>query len=299
MIVGAPKAGTTSLIDYLGQHPQIVAHRQREFIFFASDQAYAMGYERAWNLYFGDAARSARARVGKSVAMMYSRPGLERLRAHNPAVQLVLVLRDPVYRAYSEFWYARRRGWESEQTFEAALDREMHAVDQDPTRHNAYLARGRYSPYLDCIYELFPREQVNVLLFEELKEDPLRSCQALYRRLAGVDADFTPAAGHRRNAAAQVRSRQVLRVLTDHSYLPALRQFARVALGERARQRLRSTLQQANERPFTAPTMPDAVRQQLAEYFAPPNRALQALLQRSLDRWVFPARSPDAAATQS
>lgn len=291
MIAGAPKAGTTSLIDYLGQHPQIVAHPQREFIFFASDQAFALGYGHAWNLYFGEASRGADALVAKSVAMMYSRTGLQRLLAHNRQVQLALVLRDPVQRAYSEFWYARRRGWEPEARFEAALRNRLDEGPGDPSQHNAYLARGRYVEHLETIYEIFPREQVSVLLFEQLKADPLASCQALFRRLPGIDADFAPRADHRKNAAAAVRSRRVLAVLNDRNYLPGLRNALRLAIGERGRQRLRESLRQINERPFQPPPMPADARQLLAEYFERPNRSLERLLGRRLDQWTFPGVS--------
>jgi hypothetical protein len=288
MIIGAPKAGTTSLIHYLGQHPGILAHRQQEFIFFASDRAYELGYERAWHLYFGAADSGARSLVGKSVAMMYSRIGLERLREHNPAVELALVLRDPVDRAYSEFWYARRRGWESAETFESAVQQQLRDDCDDQSQRTAYLIRGRYAEYLEMIYAIFPRSQVSVLTFEQLRQSPVESCQALFRRLPAIDPAFVPQAADRKNAAATVRSHSFVTAISDSNRFPGLRRALRMALGEDTRQKLQSALLRLNERAFSPPPLQDATRRQLAEYFAPCNRKLEELIGRRLHQWTFP-----------
>ena len=83
--------------------------------------------------------------------MMYSREALARLKAHNPSVQVVLVLREPVARAHSEFWYAKRRGREPAESFAAALDRIAAQPVDDARAHDAYLARGRYAQFLEPI----------------------------------------------------------------------------------------------------------------------------------------------------
>jgi hypothetical protein len=292
MIVGAPKAGTTSLKSWLGQHPAIATHDTREFIYFASDEAFRQGYDAAFAAHFGEDARSSAARVAKSVAMMYSREALARLKAHNPAVQVALLLREPIARAHSEFWYAKRRGREPAASFAAALDRIAAQPADDARTHDAYLARGRYAEFLEPILDLFGPAQVGVLLLEELECDPVTACQALFGRLAGVDPAFAPPAERRHNEAAAPRSPLLLDVVTRARRQPVLRGALRAVLGAPARKRLRAALFGINEAPFEIPPLDAPTRERLEAYFAPWNGRLEDLLGRGLPAWRTVSRTP-------
>jgi hypothetical protein len=291
MIVGAPKAGTTSLKAYLGQHPAVATHDAREFIHFANDEAFRQGYDAAFAAHFAADARTAAARVAKSVAMMYSREALARLKAHNPEVQVVLVLREPVARAHSEFWYAKRRGREPAASFAEALDRIVAQPTDDARTHDAYLARGRYAEFLGPIVDLFGSARVSVLLLEELERDPVEACRALFARLAGVDAGFAPAADRRHNEAAVPRSPLLLEAVTRARRQPLLRGALRAVLGAPERKRLRAALFGINEARFEIPPLDAATRERLEAYFAPWNARLEAMLGRSLAAWQLVSRT--------
>jgi hypothetical protein len=287
MIVGAPKSGTTSLKSYLGQHPAIFAHPQREFIYFANDEEYSRGYERAWQLYFRD-ARPGRIVAAKSVAMMYSPTAMRRLKEHNPAAQVVLVLRDPVARAYSEFAYARRRGRETDDRFEDAVRRCMETEDMNPLEPGAYLVRGRYVQFLEDILGLFPPGQVNVVPFEAIAEDPVAACQGLYRKFGSLDHSFTPSSIRGENSAAGVWSQFLLSLTSDRRRLRGLRRRLQPLLSERNRQRIKAALQRINDRPIALPEMSEHTRRELADYYAPWNRRLADRLDMSFGRWIAP-----------
>jgi hypothetical protein len=291
MIVGAPKAGTTSLKSYLGQHPGIVTHSQREFIYFASDAAYRRGAERAWKLHFGERIAPGSSIIAKSVSMMYSQDALERLRAHSPFVQLVLVLREPVARAYSEYWYARRRGQEAASSFREALERIARTEQEDPRSPDAYLARSRYVEHVRAIQRMFPPDRISVLLLEEMERDPATSCQSLFGKLAGIDPHFIPSTLHRENEAAAPRSKLLLDLTSRARELPLLRAGLRAVLGERTRQRLKSALENLNDAPLAPPPLDPSTSRRLADYFEPWNRELEQTLGRSLDAW---RATPDA-----
>ena len=291
MIVGAPKAGTTSLKAWLGQHPDVATHDAREFIFFASDGAFSRGYEAAFGSHFDARARGAAARVAKSVAMMYSREALERLAAHNPATQVVLVLREPVARAHSEFWYAKRRGREGARTFEEALERCMAATVEDPREQDAYLARSRYLEHVEAVLARFPASQVSVLLLEELERDPESACRRLLSRLPGIDADVPFSARQRHNEAAAPRSRLLLYLTTQARKQPLLRAALRSVLGAESRKRLRTALMGLNDQRFEIPALAPETRDRLAHYFAPWNDRLEARLGRSLADWQGVSRT--------
>lgn len=285
MIVGAPKAGTTSLKAYLGEHPDVATHEPREFVYFANDDAFRQGYEAAFASQFDAAAETAAARVAKSVAMMYSREALARLKAHNPAVQVALVLREPVARAHSEFWYAKRQGREAAGSFAEALDRNAAQVVEDARAHDAYLARSRYVEHLDAILGLFGPAQVSVLLLEELDRDPVTACRALFARLASVDPAFTPSAERRHNEAAAPRSRFLLDLMTRGRRQPVFRGAVRAVLSAPARRRMRAALFGLNEARIGVPPLDARTRDRLAAYFEPWNARLEAKLGRSLAAW--------------
>jgi hypothetical protein len=100
-------------------------------------------------------------------------------------VRLIVLLRDPVRRAYSHYWHERDKGREKLE-FEAAIDAEPGRIEADHERlargtldssaahqHFSYLARGRYAEQLERWLALYPRQQLLVQRFEDLVRDPL------------------------------------------------------------------------------------------------------------------------------
>jgi hypothetical protein len=275
MIVGAPKCGTTSMKEYLGQHPEILVHPQREFTFFANDETYERGYPHAREIHFGSSLRPGARLLGKSVAMIYSQVALARLREHNPAVQIVVVLREPVARAYSEYWYARRRGHESATSFEAALGASEHA---EVTQQTAYVARSCYAEHVRHLYELFPRTQVSVVLLERMEAQPVATCQALFRKIPDIDATFAPSVERRENTVAVPRSTYFARAIQDRNRLSLLRNTLGPLLSTRTKHAIKSAVQSLNDRPFAPPPIAASTQQRLRDYFEPWNRWLEDLI---------------------
>src|SRR6185295_13613127 len=112
MIVGAQKSGTTSLKNYLGQHPAIITHLQTEFSFFVEEKEYINGMESAFKIYFSDVVPyGSRRIVAKSASMYLNEKSLQRLRRSNPDCQVVILLRNPVERAYSSYLMEMNAGW--------------------------------------------------------------------------------------------------------------------------------------------------------------------------------------------
>ena len=136
---------------------------------------------------------------------------LERIAHDLPHTKLVVMLRDPVERAFSAYKHEFARGFEREKTFERALELEderlkgeYERMRDDVTyesyahRHLAYRARGEYADQLERAYALFPREQVHVLDSEEFFAEPAKVYAALVEFL-GLSS-FTPARFDQHNA---------------------------------------------------------------------------------------------------
>lgn len=282
MIVGAQKAGTTSLKEYLGQHPAAVAHSQRELTWFVDPEEHGLGPAALSTRYFPGAAPGA-TWVGKAVGIMFLPEALDRLVGHNPRVRTVAVLRHPVDRAYSAYWYCRRFGWEELSTFEEALDAEASRTAQQTTmwRHTAYVGRGLYAEQLERLHARLGRDQVRVVLVEDLKQDPAAVCRELFR-FAGLDPSFQPDFSRRENSAGAARSASLARILSGAGGIrSALKKIIPVSLGAALKRRLRAF----NDVPFTPPPMASETRARLLARFEPDNLRLSQLLGRDLSAW--------------
>ncbi|MYF98551.1 sulfotransferase, partial [Candidatus Poribacteria bacterium] len=130
MIVGSQKSGTSSLLRYLAQHPEIYAHPQPEMTYFLHDHEYEKGFKSAYNKYYSECPDNNRL-IAKNVMVMCSPERIQRIYEHNPEMHLVVLLREPVARAYSAYWWARRRGWENIKSFEEALEAEDKRLKDD------------------------------------------------------------------------------------------------------------------------------------------------------------------------
>jgi hypothetical protein len=287
MIAGAQKAGTSSLKNYLGQHPGICTHEQIEMMYFVNDAEYEQGFARAFRRYFGDEQGEDRVIVAKSVGVLDHLKAMERLRDHNPGVHLVLSLRNPADRAYSAYWYARRMGWEDLETFEEAIEADPERFGHDRARqhHCAYLYRSLYAQHLANLLHYFSREQIHVFLMEEIRQDAVAVCRRLYGLFEGLDPAFEPHTGQRHNRAARPRSQSLARLTSSRNVLPSLKRVIRRLLPQPFVESVRDALQQMNERQFMPPPMRPETRARLDRYFAPHNAELSELLGRDLSHW--------------
>src|SRR4051812_32902128 len=204
LVIGAAKAGTTSLATYLSHHPQAFVAAQKEVNFF--DDYWNLGVN--WYRRQFEGARDAAAVGEASVSYLFRPEAPPRMAEVVPDAKLVALLRDPVDRAYSHYWFAR--GWGSEKRpFSEAIAGDEH--DDDPGR--AYLARGRYVHQLRRVCEFFPREQLLVLLFDDLRDDPGATFGKVCRFI-GVDERAAPSnVGETYNVMPTFRLEIVQRVL--------------------------------------------------------------------------------------
>jgi hypothetical protein len=194
VIIGAQKAGTTSLYRYLQPHPQIYMPPEKEAQFFNHDERFAKGWE--WYLAEFFAGAPEAKLWGKATPNYLSDPRVpERIREVLPEVRLVALLRDPIERAYSHYAMACRRGAERRSFDQAVGDQlEKQALEEArarPDLTNSYVARGEYGRLLGRYYGLFPQSQVRVFFTEDLSSDPARLVQQTLEFL-GADTAFVP-----------------------------------------------------------------------------------------------------------
>jgi hypothetical protein len=283
-IAGAQKAGTTSLKNYLGQHPKVCTHRQMEMGYFYHDYAYNLGYGTAYCRYFGHCQEEGCVVLAKNVAVMYDSIAIERLHEHNPCIMLVLVLRNPVDRAYSAYWYARQMGYEDIPDFDEAvwLSPDRHR-DPAAQRNCAYLYRGLYVNFLQKMLSVFPNQSLVIFRFESLKNDPVSMCKQIFKRI-GIEA-IVPDVHMRHNPASAPRSHLIAKMLFQPSRLPRVKGILRKLVPAGVRDQMREVLTTWNTLDMTPPPMNPKTRLKLIEFFKPYNQELNHLLGEDLSAW--------------
>ncbi len=288
MLVGAPKAGTTSLYRYAVQHPNLLGHPQRELSYFFSNEEYNSGYDAATAKYFPSPTAEKALPLAKHVFTMYSPSAITRLKEHNPHTHVFALLRDPVRRAYSSFWYAKRRGWDTAKTFEQAIQWEADQTTGDDwltNRDRMHLHVGIYHPHINNLLDTFGKDQVHIFLTDDLASDAAKLCRSIYQA-TGVDPTFTPDLIQNHNTASAARSEPAARALASvlKSKNPLKRAIRKLIPHSLAR-RTRHALLALNEKPFTPPPMNEDTRRKLIDHFAPHNEQLAQLIGRDLSIW--------------
>lgn len=178
IVAGVQKAGTTAIHDFLAQHPHVALLRDQALHFFDKEEHFGSSRtgpftEPDYRILHGNFDPGWRWRVAGEVTAdyLYYPRALERIVRYNPKMKLIISLRNPVGRAFSQ-WNMRRAKSQEPLEFLDALKRDQEIGIWQGPRGNAYLARSFYSPQLEQVFKLFPREQVFVLKYEDFRTNP-------------------------------------------------------------------------------------------------------------------------------
>lgn len=284
-IIGAQKAGTSSFLRYLVQHPQICSHRQPEINFFVNNEEFRKGYPKAFKRYFHRVNENSNVLVAKSVGILDSPNSIKRIYKHNPKMQAVVLLRNPVDRAYSAYWYARRLGWENLKQFEEALETNPNRFAGIWPREQecSYLKRSIYIHQIKCLFAYFPSSQIHVFLLDDLKQDIIGICQKLYKA-CGIASDFVPEVNQRYNVATRVRSYPLAYLVSNAK---PIKRAARFLLPPIVGDTIKSSIIEWNQKQVELPEMQPETRAKLLDFFRPFNNELSQFLGRDLSHWDF------------
>jgi len=194
LVAGVQKGGTTALFDYLADMPDVALSRVKEVHFFDDEaQDWARPDYAAYHAQF---PKPEGRPCGEATPIYSYWPGsLERAAAYNPAMKLVLVLRDPVARAWSHWRMEYARGAEREPFAWCVREGRQRLFDAVPWGHHrefSYVERGFYGEQVARALELFPRDQLLVLKSEDLRADPARPLAAV-RAFLGLPPIAPPA----------------------------------------------------------------------------------------------------------
>lgn len=176
-IVGAQKAGTSALYNWLGQHEDIFAPSKfKDFpLFSGSEENYSAALMRADKVYCSKTAKRHALRIGADANLISHPKAVKRLKDNNNQTRVIFLIREPSERCFSAWRYARERNIEV-RSFSEAIEQELRGeflpLDSYKGRQMNYLLHSRYLDQLKVIGECFPPEQILLLPFDRLREAP-------------------------------------------------------------------------------------------------------------------------------
>lgn len=291
IVLGASRSGTTSIHQYLGQHPQIFMCRRKSPNYFVAGDPIPSREKRvlrqmadqwisdlgAYQALFSE-ARDELAIGEVSPVYLQSRAAAGRIRKLCPEAKLVAILRDPAERAWAHFLGRRRDGLETREDFQGVVESELKEGLPDDVAFGSYLGCSRYGRFLSLFFDLFPAEQIKIFLFDELLESPRAVLRDIFEFLE-VDPSASQLVDLARHNRSGLIDGALRRLLWTRSV--ALRTAVRPYLPERVRRLAAPIFLSELKRPQLDPQ----IRKQICRALASDIELCQRLLERDLSRW--------------
>lgn len=211
LIIGTQKAGTTSLFQYLLQHPEVYFSEVKEVTYFLRDNLYAKG-EKYYHSFFSG-LKNQKVIGSAYVHMLPCEKCVERVFQYNPQMKFIVMLRDPIGRAVSSYEYAIKNGWEDESiALNEAMNLEPERLEKE-AYDLLYFYNGLYHKHLTNWLHKFPKENFLVLKQENLKQSPQELMQTVFDFL-GV-SHRTIDTSKKYNVAAGVHNKKLQKIMLD------------------------------------------------------------------------------------
>lgn len=239
IIIGAAKSGTTSLAQYLGQHPQIHMSRLKEARFLGypdglpTYKGYGARGSEIMRIYretipttlagyeaLFEGATSSQITGEASPAYLYLEGAAANIKRMYPNVKIIAILRNPVKRAYSSYLHMRREDAE-DLSFADALAVEEQRISEGAGLPYHYASMGYYTKQLEQYYSVFDRSQISVLFYEDFARKPTGTLSSICSFL-DIPPGFTFDCTQKRNVSGIPVSRGIFEAFNrlKSSFLP-------------------------------------------------------------------------------
>ena len=289
-VVGAARSGTTSLYRYLKQHPQIFLPEIKELNFFSEVKSvipadyeppetgvsYHMKVIRSADVYESAFEGAAHDMLKGDVSPSYlsNTETAARIYAHNPDARIVISLRNPVQRAFSHYLMNLAVGYDQNESFEAALEADKSDVWSGGNR---YLDWSCYADAVASYYDVFPKEQIHVMIFEEWIREMDTTLTSLFEFLK-VDSSFEPDLGEKHNEKVAYKHIKTLNFLRK----PGIKGVIEHVIPKAAREKLKRGIFKADEMQVT---LDSELENRLMDHFSSDIEKLETITGISLDKY--------------
>jgi hypothetical protein len=274
----------------LEAHHDVFVPKEKEQSAFYDDPGYNRRFEKCpYDHIFKHWSGEKYAGNAPVNSLYFSEQAARNIFHFNPNMKLIAILRNPIDRAYSAYWYFIRTGLESE-CFEAALERENYILEHGSfvERSNfTYVSHGLYYKQLIDFYRFFNPDQILILLFEDLKSDARKVLNKIYEFLGIKERYPKDLLGKKFNKSSKSRYQALTNLIYHDSGLKTLYQrVAPVKVRNTIRSSIIRRIAEFNKTSFEYPPMPDALRHALRRRFRKANRSLERLLGCNLSAWL-------------
>jgi len=282
IIVGAPKAGTTSLYHYLSEHPDVFMSEPKEVNFFSREEIEAQGlyyadfkakdidaYQRLF-----DGVKNQQAVGEGSVSYLYYPKTAEKIKSALPDVKIIILLREPVARAFSHYLMDLSLGL-VEMSFEDIVSRksmDKHAV----LFYQQYVELGLYYEQVKRYLDVFGKEQVKIYLQEDLRYHSDDVILDLYDFL-GIDNAYKPDTERQHNTFSMPKNNMMRSLYTSD--------FMRALVRKILPDTLKSMMKGLVFDPKAKPELALESKAQLQRLYAKDIAKLEGLIARDLSAW--------------
>lgn len=271
IIAGVEKTGSTSLYNYLGQHPDVFLCDPKEPEFFLKENFshQISSYERLFEEVSGETA------IGEaSVSYFHNFEAGPRIKDTLPDARIIVILRDPAERAYSHYNMMVEYNAIPNRPFIEAL---RDARDKDDY-YNTGIPTSRYADALEQYLDLFG-DNLQVHLYSDYREDPIAVVQSILHHI-GVDSTFVPDMSERHNVTYRPRSSFTNQLLWKKSNL---KEFAKMVLPVSFLKRVRRKVLKANR--ASVPPLSSEARGLAIKILESDINRTEYLLKRDLSHW--------------
>lgn len=291
VVAGAARAGSTAVVEALRGHPDVFVTKPKEphYLALAGERAqfagpgddetinrFAVTDKSAFQALFAGSDGHLARGEGSVSTMYYHERSVHRLLELNPDAKVVLVLREPVARAYSSHQYLLNRGYEPIADFLDAVTEEKRRIDNGWHHLWHYTAMSRYADAVAHFRSSFG-DSLGVWWYDDLQADST-ACVAEIQRFIGVDPDrSTQHDVQRVNASGVPRRQWVQKAMHKAAESPRVKAAVKAIVPFSVRERIRSANLNTND-------VPAAARDALASVFADDLDKLERVLARPVPR---------------
>jgi len=283
--LGAQKSGTTTLHDILVQHPDVILPKYKESHYFSNDETYKKGLDYYFSFYFPKITSDKMiGEIDPEYLACKSCP--ERIKeTFGTHLKFIIILRNPIDRAYSSYLMAKSRGYE-ELSFEKALEKESERSKTTfGELHFTYLRRSLYFSQIQSYFNIFPTKNFHILKFEDFTQHLEESIDniSLFLNLKTFNLKYKKAS----NIAHEPKSK----FIRDFIYKPLwLKKIGHILIPSQAiRGKIMHNLNQANLKPLLKKEeLSSELRKAIyTKYFKDDIDKLENLIDKDLSNWKY------------
>ena len=281
-IVGAPKAGTTSLYHYLNEHSEIEMSSQKEPDFFSDQslQKQKLYYDKnridtleKYNSLFE--REDVILRGDSSVSYLFYQDVPHKIIAYNPDAKIIIMLRNPIDRAFSHYLMDYSLGLISE-SFETIIQKQSKHKNAN-LFYQQYIQVSEYTKQIKRYLEVFSKDNIHFIDYEDFKNDTSDVVNSVFLFL-GVNDDFQPYLKKKYNTYTAPKNSLIRYV---YSFV-AFRKMVANILSKNLTKTIRNLLFRSDKKP----QLPELTRNFLKKHFESDVRELSELLNKDFTKWI-------------